>query len=282
MKNKSNKQRIKNKHRKTRKGGQKTETELKIIKKLQNGESLYGNETYFIDNLIEKRGKQMHLVLQQYINKNRQMGNKIMFICGATAEQANKFIIPPGYVPVFLEKDVRLSSYTDDIKSPTYLNYLTKSFEEYPMLFPSSTFNIENLNGKFDLVVYDKGVLKYDPLTKSVINYYLQYLRDENSVLVLDNISGMSGKFEIKTNDEDKLAQYNDKTVLKIKTLERKPVLNYKIEEIKLVENPELFCDLLRQNLHKMGFTNFTVEIDNRYHVEKNGLPYMYFTGKTQ
>jgi hypothetical protein len=280
MKNKSDKQRRKNKQKKTRKGGKKTETELEIIQKLQNGESPTGVQTNIIEKINETRGIHMHLVLQQYINKNQQLGNKIMLICGATAEQANKFIIL--HAPVFFEHDIGLISYTNDIKVPTYLNYLTKSFDQYPMLFASDTFNYENLYRKFDLVVFDKGVLKYMPLTKNLINFYLQYLRDENSVLVLDNVSGISEKFEITNamaNDDNELVQYNKNTVYLKKSIEINPIYGnryQKIEEIKLVENPELFCDLLRQNLNAMGFTNFIVEIDNRYHVEKNGLPYIY------
>jgi hypothetical protein len=279
-KNKSNKQRSKNKQRKTQKGGQKNDEKQKIIQQLQNGDSPTGVQTNIIEKINKKQGMHMHLVLQQYINKNRQLGNKIMLICGATAEQANKFIIP--HAPVFFEHDIGLISYTNDIKVPTYLNYLTKSFDQYPMLFASDTFNHENLYRKFDLVVFDKGVLKYMPLTKNLINFYLQYLRDKNSVLVLDNVSGISEKFEITNamaNDDNELVQYNKNTVYLKKSIEINPIYGnryQKIEEIKLFENPELFCDLLRQNLNAMGFTNFTVEIDNRYHVEKNGLPYIY------
>ncbi len=117
--------------------------------------------------------------LEDYIRENHD--KKLMLIIGAIPEQINKFIIPEGYVPVFVEDDPNQTTYFGREK----LNK-TPGFSEYPLIITTAPHGLPKQS--FDLIIFDNGVIKFNPLTKHLITQYQSLLRDEKSVLVLDNI----------------------------------------------------------------------------------------------
>jgi len=137
------------------------------------------------NNTVKKRrfngGSQK---LLKYMEENTKNGYKIMLIVGAVPEQISKFIIPDGYVPVFIEDDNTFSTYSERI--PTAAATEDNDFSSYPLIIGHAPYGLPK--HAFDLVVFDNSVIKFNPLTKSLINEYRALLRNEQSLLVLDNI----------------------------------------------------------------------------------------------
>lgn len=129
----------------------------------------------------------------RYIDKNRKLGKKIMLIVGDIPLKNDEFDIPLGYVPLYVEDDIRLEFYTRltmEEKKDNVINKLTKSFDEYPVVF-TSPFSVEKFKNKFDLIIFDTGTVYWMKLTtnltkNSLLNIF-KYVHDNSSILVFDN-----------------------------------------------------------------------------------------------
>lgn len=124
-------------------------------------------------------------VLNTYIESNRGNGHKIMLIVGAIPEQQSKFVIPPNYMPVYIENDPQIKTYGRDANKGISAN---TDFNSYPLIIGHAPDDLPKRT--FDLVIFDNSVIKFNPLTKSLIDEYRSLLHNKDSLLVLDNIMG--------------------------------------------------------------------------------------------
>lgn len=147
----------------------------------------------------------------EYIQTHRKNGKKIMLIVGSVPEQSDKFNILPDYVPFYCEDDIEFLYYTGDtttLKHISWLNILTKSFEEYPLLF-AYMFNSEKFYNMFDLIVFDTGTVYWMELDKNKLLNLFRYTYDNSSIVVLDNQTNM--RIASKNPDTDAIILSSDK-----------------------------------------------------------------------
>lgn len=144
-------------------------------------QNLYGKNKFYGRTKFYG-GNKFYGGAHDYIKENTEKGLKIMLIVGAVPEQRSKFIIPTGYAPVFIEDDKTFSTYSETITPTTK----EKNFSEYPLIIGTAPYDLPKR--AFDLIVFDNGVIKFNPLTKTLINEYKALLRNAQSLLVLDNI----------------------------------------------------------------------------------------------
>jgi hypothetical protein len=143
---------------------------------------LYFTNTKKILNSLVNNSSRIN-ELKEYVNTNREKGNKIMLIVGASPDQQDHFVIPEKYVPVYVEKDETFNFYGGfDPKN----NMLTKSFNNYPLLICDVLELYKYEDVKYDLIIFDKEVCKFNNFTfESLINLF-KLTFDNSSVIVID------------------------------------------------------------------------------------------------
>jgi hypothetical protein len=114
-----------------------------------------------------------------------------MLIVGAIPEQQSKFVIPPNYMPVYIENDPQIKTYGRDANKGISANTgvsVDKDFDSYPLVIGHAPDDLPKHS--FDLVIFDNSVIKFNPLNKILVDEYRSLLRNKDSLLVLDNIMG--------------------------------------------------------------------------------------------
>lgn len=134
-----------------------------------------------------------------YVISQRTQGKKLMLIIGAIPTQKDNYIIPPNFVPIYLEKVFDNSWYN---KSSTnnhkfiIKEILTKSFDEFPIIFYDilsdelgGYIELLELNIRFNLIIFDRSVLKYLDLTDDKINNLFRLTFDNKSLIVIEGFN---------------------------------------------------------------------------------------------
>jgi hypothetical protein len=126
-----------------------------------------------------------------FIQKLHDEGKKSMLIVGAVPEQIDRFWVPRNYVPIFVEKDVRLGGEFGSVYISNHqvmTNLLFKSIEEYPLINADLlTMHKTGFQYLFDLIVLDFNVSYMLKLSIPVLLKIFRLARDNNSCVVLDN-----------------------------------------------------------------------------------------------
>ena len=172
--------------------------------------------------------------LIEYIRIQRSQGKKIMLIVGENPKWDSSYVIPPNFVPIYLEK---IFGNTWNNKSLNYnfkfinKEILTKSFDEFPIIFfdifsdeLGGYIELFELNIRFNSIIFNGSVFKYLDLTDDKINNLFRLTFDNKSLIVIEGFN--SGE---QISKEEFLQFYNNYN------LPRCPISMLQSEKIKII-----------------------------------------------
>jgi hypothetical protein len=172
----------------------------KYLDTLKNIKRIDTNEYQDTLKILYKIDRSIHMetlieLKRTEINEYISSPEKKILIVGAEPTQHEQFLIPSGYLPMYIETDFGGSiSNTKEITT----RYESESFRAFPLLL----INIENIldkfpDLKFDIIIFDKGVCYWLEILKSTIDYFIN-LKKPDGVVVFDNKFNMEGTYESK------------------------------------------------------------------------------------
>lgn len=176
-----------------------------INQKIFNVYLYFTNTKKILSNIVKKKLSRID-ELKEYVDTNREKGNKIMLIVGANPDEKNHFIIPEKYVPVYVD--------INDTYSKQHNKFENEPFDNHPFII----CNIIELHKyeyiKYDLIIFDMRVCKFIDFNLITLTNLFKITYDNTSLIIIDPEKEEPTTCTITQNN---LIEYNNELDKKIK-----------------------------------------------------------------